>query len=168
MKKTKHILSFFIAVLTSGLLFQSCSDSKVIKEPEANSSNPSEQVMHHYLNITEALVKSDAKACVAAAKNLASLPVNTANPSWESIRETAREMAETENLETQRILLETLSDEVRTFTEGDEGRSMRLYQQYCPMALNGKGAYWISNKEEINNPYFGDAMLHCGSNEKKF
>jgi Cu(I)/Ag(I) efflux system membrane fusion protein len=30
------------------------------------------------------------------------------------------------------------------------------------MALNDKGAYWLSEFEEIRNPYFGDAMLTCG------
>lgn len=37
------------------------------------------------------------------------------------------------------------------------------YYQHCPMALNNKGAYWLSDKAEIRNPYFGDAMMKCGS-----
>jgi len=37
-----------------------------------------------------------------------------------------------------------------------------VYYQYCPMANGDVGAYWFSNKKEILNPYFGDAMLHCG------
>ena len=37
-----------------------------------------------------------------------------------------------------------------------------VYYQYCPMALGEKGAYWFSEKKEIQNPYFGDAMLQCG------
>ena len=39
----------------------------------------------------------------------------------------------------------------------------RVYYQFCPMAFDNKGAYWLSSSEEILNPYFGDAMLHCGS-----
>jgi hypothetical protein len=30
------------------------------------------------------------------------------------------------------------------------------------MAFNDQGAYWISDREEIRNPYFGDKMLTCG------
>ncbi len=37
-----------------------------------------------------------------------------------------------------------------------------VYYQYCPMAFNDKGAYWLSNKKEIENPYFGEKMLSCG------
>ncbi len=34
------------------------------------------------------------------------------------------------------------------------------YYQFCPMYNNG--AYWISETEEIRNPYYGDKMLDCG------
>ncbi len=37
-----------------------------------------------------------------------------------------------------------------------------VYQQYCPMAFDNKGAYWLSAEEEIKNPYFGNKMLECG------
>ena len=37
-----------------------------------------------------------------------------------------------------------------------------VYYQYCPMANGDKGAFWLSNIEEIENPYFGDDMLKCG------
>ena len=38
-----------------------------------------------------------------------------------------------------------------------------LYVQKCPMANSNKGAIWLSMDEEIKNPYYGDAMLTCGS-----
>jgi len=41
-----------------------------------------------------------------------------------------------------------------------------VYYQYCPMANNDKGAYWLSNIEEIRNPYFGDAMMSCGETKE--
>lgn len=37
-----------------------------------------------------------------------------------------------------------------------------IYYQYCPMAFNNKGAYWLSNADSIRNPYFGKKMLTCG------
>jgi len=30
------------------------------------------------------------------------------------------------------------------------------------MAFDKKGAYWISENREIQNPYFGDKMPKCG------
>lgn len=38
-----------------------------------------------------------------------------------------------------------------------------LYYQYCPMANDGKGAYWVSEKSAIVNPYLGKKMPTCGS-----
>ena len=40
------------------------------------------------------------------------------------------------------------------------------YFQYCPMANNDKGAYWLSSTKDILNPYFGDAMLTCGETKE--
>jgi Cu(I)/Ag(I) efflux system membrane fusion protein len=37
-----------------------------------------------------------------------------------------------------------------------------VYYQYCPMANGDKGAFWLSEVNEIRNPYFGDEMLSCG------
>lgn len=37
-----------------------------------------------------------------------------------------------------------------------------LYLDFCPMAFDNKGAFWISSDKEIKNPYFGDKMLKCG------
>jgi hypothetical protein len=37
-----------------------------------------------------------------------------------------------------------------------------LYYQFCPMANEGKGAYWLSEKSTISNPYMGKKMPTCG------
>ncbi len=39
----------------------------------------------------------------------------------------------------------------------------KVYRQYCPMAFDNTGAYWLSDVAEIRNPYFGDMMLECGT-----
>jgi len=36
------------------------------------------------------------------------------------------------------------------------------YVAYCPMVDENRGAYWLSEFEEILNPYFGSMMLRCG------
>ncbi|WP_424963864.1 efflux RND transporter periplasmic adaptor subunit [Ekhidna sp.] len=41
-----------------------------------------------------------------------------------------------------------------------------VYYQFCPMARNGAGAYWLSAVKEIKNPYYGEAMLTCGENKE--
>lgn len=37
-----------------------------------------------------------------------------------------------------------------------------VYYQYCPMAIDDEGAYWLSEHKEIRNPYFGEKMMTCG------
>tara|TARA_R100000951_G_scaffold96970_1_gene86473 strand:+ start:155 stop:853 length:699 start_codon:yes stop_codon:yes gene_type:complete len=44
---------------------------------------------------------------------------------------------------------------------------LTLYAAYCPMAFDGKGAYWLVETEEIKNPYFGLKMLKCGEIKEK-
>jgi Cu(I)/Ag(I) efflux system membrane fusion protein len=38
----------------------------------------------------------------------------------------------------------------------------RAYREYCPMAFDSKGAYWLSTSQKIENPYFGKDMIDCG------
>jgi hypothetical protein len=40
-------------------------------------------------------------------------------------------------------------------------RTLRLF--HCPMAEEGRGADWIQLGTETANPYYGAAMLRCGS-----
>ena len=37
-----------------------------------------------------------------------------------------------------------------------------VYIEFCPMANDNKGGYWLSTEEKIQNPYFGKKMLKCG------
>ena len=37
-----------------------------------------------------------------------------------------------------------------------------LFAIFCPMAFDGKGAYWISDSKTIQNPYLGSKMPTCG------
>ncbi len=41
-----------------------------------------------------------------------------------------------------------------------------VYYQFCPMANNSKGAYWLSETKDIRNPYYGEAMLTCGETKE--
>ncbi|MEQ9442765.1 MAG: DUF3347 domain-containing protein [Cyclobacteriaceae bacterium] len=54
---------------------------------------------------------------------------------------------------------EALYQSIKAFGMAGKG----AYYQYCPMANNNQGAYWLSDSEEIRNPYFGNKMPNCGS-----
>jgi len=38
-----------------------------------------------------------------------------------------------------------------------------LYQFHCPMAFNNRGATWLQDTDQTQNPYFGATMPACGS-----
>ncbi|WP_281228925.1 DUF3347 domain-containing protein [Flavobacterium aquiphilum] len=61
------------------------------------------------------------------------------------------------------LLSKDINDLIKIF-----GTDQKLYQDFCPMADEGKGAIWISEVKEIKNPYFGSEMLTCGSVRKEF
>ncbi len=85
------------------------------------------------------------------------------------IYESAKEQAEhivKSPIDHQREHFETLSTDI-TDLIALIGTEKTLYQDFCPMANNNKGAYWISEVKDIKNPYFGDKMMKCGSVKKQ-
>ncbi len=67
-----------------------------------------------------------------------------------------------EGCEKKRINFDVISGTFYTMLNKAELKNANIYHQYCPMAFNDKGAYWMSDIEEIKNPYFGSKMLECG------
>jgi len=139
-----------------------------------------QQIVNNYLSIKNALAKDNASGAAKASKTLnATLKTTKANAiegnnkkTFMDIAETAKEHAEHigdngNNIEHQRehfaLLSKDMNDLIKTF-----GSTAKLYQDFCPMYDNGKGAYWISEFKEIKNPYYGAGMLTCGSVKKTY
>ncbi len=81
------------------------------------------------------------------------------------IYESAKEQAEhivKSPIEHQREHFEILSTDINDLV-ALIGTEKTLYHDFCPMANNNKGAYWLSEVKEIRNPYFGAKMMKCGS-----
>jgi len=115
------------------------------------------KVFLNYQQIRMALVNSNAEEVNLAAGNLAE------SFTWEreEMKSMAIAMLDTKDIEKQRTLFSELTEKVEplfkeTISEG------AIYKQFCPMAFDGKGGYWISDVEEIRNPYYGEKMLKCG------
>jgi Cu(I)/Ag(I) efflux system membrane fusion protein len=65
------------------------------------------------------------------------------------------------------IIGKQLSDAIATLgVETENGQP--LYLEFCPMADNDNGGYWLSFDKEIRNPYYGKAMLTCGEIKATF
>jgi hypothetical protein len=83
-----------------------------------------------------------------------------------TIRQHADKIAGANDIEAQRGQLNTLSQNLFELVKATDANEKALHYQYCPMAMNDQGAYWISENREIRNPYFGDKMLKCGENRE--
>ncbi|WP_312207204.1 DUF3347 domain-containing protein [Epilithonimonas hominis] len=156
--------------------------------PEAKKSNVKEQaqnfsiapIIKDYLALKNALVADNDKAAANAGKQLfttlknvdmKSIPANK-HKEYMDIAENAKENAEhigdnTGKIDHQREHLASLSKDVSDLITLF-GTTQKLYQDYCPMYNDGKGAVWISEAKTIKNPYYGSKMLTCGSVKKEF
>jgi len=86
---------------------------------------------------------------------------------YNDIEEDAKEHAEhiganAGNIEHQREHFETLREEMYELVKS-VGAGQKLYYTHCPMYNNNKGADWLSQTKEIQNPCLGQAMSTCGT-----
>jgi Cu(I)/Ag(I) efflux system membrane fusion protein len=64
-------------------------------------------------------------------------------------------------LEEKRAGFESVSDMLYDIIQATGLKGKTVYRQYCPMAFNDRGAYWLSGSSKKQNPYFGNGMLGC-------
>ena len=67
-----------------------------------------------------------------------------------------------ESCEKQRLSFGTISSAFYGLLKNAGLKNGHVYHEYCPMAFNDKGAFWLSDESEIKNPYFGKKMMECG------
>jgi hypothetical protein len=126
----------------------------IIKDDKLNA------VYQHYIHLTKALVAGDmAEAKVAVnAIELGSKELNNGA----ALTALAAKIGAATDIDAQRTLFSDLSNDFIQRVKTAGLSSGEAYVEYCPMALNDKGASWLSNEKDIKNPYFGDSMLTCG------
>lgn len=68
------------------------------------------------------------------------------------------------DIEKQRGAFETISSAlIQAADQFGLGGDASAHVVHCPMAFDNKGADWLQADKEVRNPYFGAAMLKCGS-----
>jgi hypothetical protein len=115
----------------------------------------------HYLHLKDALVASNGDESKKAAGQLEKALASVSN--GKKAQDAAKAIASSSDINEQRKTFSSLSNEMTTLVKTSKLASGSLYVEYCPMANNNEGAFWLSNEKEIKNPYFGDMMLKCGS-----
>lgn len=137
------------------------------------------KMMEHYMEVKDALTEDDEAAAREHFGKLAdearnSEEMNNHEEHSEKhaehhgkMLEALQNAEESENIEDFREAFKGISKHLAKAVEnqdyeGDE----EVHLQYCPMADDSDGAYWLSWNEEIVNPYMGEEMPNCGSNKE--
>ena len=157
------------------------SDKKEEKKtaPDFKESTPEEfqkqlgAVVKSYLELSAFLIETDFEGAKKKLPGLTEkvnkidmmLLSGNAHDNWmkiqNSMKDAIEKMKESENIDQLRKHYIKLSDNMISAVKS-YGTGEKIYVQFCPMANDDQGAYWLSKKTEILNPYFGDMMLHCG------
>ena len=182
----KNLKLTFVLMLVSSLALSvtACSNTKKSASAEVNHQDHSmhdhgaaatstvaadiskaqaKKALAAYLDVKAALVETNASGAAQAAGNMVAALREAKGELAEKLRFDAQHISETEDVGHQREHFKALSENVYTMTVASAANGTEIYRQYCPMALDNTGAYWLSQEKEVNNPYFGDMMLHCGS-----
>lgn len=119
----------------------------------------SKNVFTEYVAVKTALVNTNAADASKAASDLMTAFANIGVE--ETTLKSAQNIVESDDIEEQRAAFVIVTEAVEGMLQ-DAIDSGTVYKQYCPMAFDNSGAYWLSESKEIRNPYFGDKMLKCG------
>ena len=154
--------------------FEEISDVESISDINPIFKTQLTDVYNAYLKMNDAFVDSDAEA-VASEANKVIKAINSVDMAllkgdghmaWmdqlEILNNTISEISKLNDIEKQRHQYIQFNLAFYKSIKMFGLENTTAYFQYCPMANNDKGAYWMSNIEDIRNPYFGDMMMSCG------
>jgi hypothetical protein len=119
----------------------------------------------NYMQLRGYLVESDGRNAQAAAEYMSEDLRGIKGEYAEDIVANIDIVKNTQNVDEQRVAFEKLSNILYEVLKVVKVIDTPIYVQHCPMAFGDNGATWLSEKKEISNPYFGDAMLSCGTNQ---
>lgn len=143
-------------------------------QPSADTKAELEQVVNAYLQVKDALVNDDIagtdKATVAMSEKVAAVIPNKMEgkglEAWHSHQvlylAKLKEMQHIKSLENKRSYFSHISEIMYCTIKSFGLKQGKLFAVFCPMAFDGKGAYWISDNKVIQNPYLGSKMPTCG------
>lgn len=176
------IIALAFVTACGGADTQAKEDAKPADQPMAESKNsPSfnqkfTNFLNNYYKLKDALVSSDDALATQSAQLLAvsadsldlkeikadSSIVTMAKGYVESVAAEAKALPQEKDLEAKRKSFQMISDNMYDLVRTVHFDKEVVYHQFCPMAFNDAGAYWLSQSADIKNPYYGKKMLTCG------
>ncbi|WP_158237145.1 DUF3347 domain-containing protein [Aquimarina sp. MAR_2010_214] len=125
-----------------------------------------QEIYDLYLSVKAALVNSESGIVQAETKKLEAVIEDSEEN--KQIKAVSKLISLTKDIKKQRDFFVSLTSEVEKLVGKAKITSGEVYKQFCPMAFDGEGGYWLSDSKEVRNPYYGKKMLACGSVEKTF
>lgn len=136
--------------------------------------NQLKAVFDDYIKLKDAFVKEDSNNVIIESKRLLDklskvemklVTDKEAQKHWMSLEKEIKIAAtlilNTAKIKRQRNNFKSLSLGLTNAIEVF-GINEKVYHQFCPMADNNNGAFWLSKEKKVINPYFGSVMLNCG------
>ena len=171
--KKVRLNTTIMGVAFLGLITMSCKEVKKEK-PQDNSTHSemknsnqvntkanfndvkTQAIFQDYIHIKTALVNSDIAEAQSGSRMLIENTDNVA------LKSTLSSIADSDDIEMQRKVFSEVTDQIEPLLKNSLS-SGEIYKQFCPMAFNNAGGYWLSNDKVIQNPYYGQKMLKCGT-----
>lgn len=141
---------------------------------QAQNESPMHGILTGYLQVKNSLADDNANDAAnggkAISEAMAKLDKSTLSiaqtKAYNAVADDLKENAEhinenSDKIDHQREHFEMLSQDMYDLAKSFSG-TQTLYKDFCPMANDKKGAFWISETKEIKNPYLGKKMPTCG------
>jgi len=175
------VFSLFLMACNSSDQSSSTTENAPVEKTSKHDPaflNSFTQFLNNYYTLKDALVATDSAAAIAAVPNflasadsLGDIKISfdstgaiaaTAADYVQTVKTALNELQNAPNVEAIRKNFQAVSDAMYDLVRTVQYDGETVYHQYCPMAFNDQGAYWLSNVSDIKNPYFGKKMLSCG------
>ena len=146
---------------------------------DANFQSQLAGVFTSYVSLKDAFVSSDPskvkteKSTTQAALGKVDMKLlsGVAHNDWmnylNGLQSSLKSIQSTDDIEEQRKAFSDLSDSMYKSIKAYGLGGVNAYYEFCPMAFDNQGAYWLASEDKIRNPYFGDKMLTCGEVKEK-
>lgn len=146
---------------------------------DANFQKQLAGVFTAYVSLKDAFVSSDATkvkaevslAQAALGKVDMKLLTDAAHNDWmhyqSGLVSSLKAIQASDDIEVQREAFSDLTLNLYKSIKAYGLGGINAYYDFCPMAFDNQGAFWLSNEDKILNPYFGDKMLTCGEVKEK-
>ena len=174
MKRIKQLVFAFLATLSLNGLAHHRHDLENDETIIVQETSGMNQIYDSYFAVKDAFVKGNAIAAsekasalnqqleALDAKQLKAEEAEVWAKTSQTLKKESTFIASTKDIKKQRESFARLSTAMYGLMKAAHPAT-EIYYQKCPMFNDGKGGTWLSREKTIKNPFYGSAMLSCGS-----